>query len=90
MPDLKTTLLICAVVLWAVVQYGLMVWALRDLKHRRSVRGGNKVLWGFFILCLPVVGALIYAAGGPTSPVAVPLRLMAPRLRLQVRDDRAA
>ena len=34
MPDLKTTLLICAVVLWAVVQYGLMVWALRDLKRR--------------------------------------------------------
>lgn len=90
MPDLKTTLLICAVVLWAVVQFGLMVWALRDLKHRHSVRGGNKVLWGFLILCVPVAGALIYAAAAPTTPLAAPMRLMAPRLRLQVRDDRVA
>ena len=89
-PDLKTTLLICAVVLWAVVQYGLMFWALRDLRQRRSVRGGNKVLWALFILCLPVAGALIYAAAAPTTPLAAPLRPMAPRLRLQVRDDRAA
>lgn len=90
MPDLKTTLLICAVVLWAVVQFGLVIWALRDLKHRQSVRGGNRVLWGFLILCVPVVGALIYAAAAPTTPLAAPPRLMAPRLRLQVRDDRAA
>ena len=90
MPDLKTTLLICAVVLWAVVQYGLMIWALRDLRHRQSVRGGNRVLWGFFILCVPVAGALIYAAVAPTTPLAAPLRPMAPRLRLQVRDDLAA
>jgi hypothetical protein len=90
MPDLKTTLLICAVVLWAVVQYGLMFWALLDLRQRRSVRGGNKVLWAFVILCLPVAGALIYAAAAPTTPLAAPLRPMAPRLRLQVRDDRAA
>ena len=90
MPDLKTTLLMCAVVLWAIVQYGLMFWALRDLRQRRSVRGGNKVLWAFFILCLPVAGALIYAAAAPTTPLSAPLRLMAPRLRLQVRDDRAA
>lgn len=90
MPDLKTTLLICAVVLWASVQYGLVIWALRDLKRRRSVRGDNKVLWGLVILCLPVAGALIYAAAAPTTPLAAPPRLMAPRLRLQARDDRAA
>jgi hypothetical protein len=67
-----------------------MIWALRDLKHRQSVRGGNKVLWGFLILCVPVAGALIYAVAAPTTPLAAPMRLMAPRLRLQVRDDRAA
>lgn len=90
MPDLTTILLICAVVLWASVQYGLMIWALRDLKHRRSVRGGNKVTWGLFILCVPVAGALIYAAAAPTTPLSAPPRFMAPRLRLQARDDRAA
>jgi hypothetical protein len=45
-PDLKTLLLICAVLLWACVQYGLMAWALRDLVRRPRVRGDNKILWG--------------------------------------------
>ncbi|MFT4038944.1 MAG: PLD nuclease N-terminal domain-containing protein [Thermomicrobiales bacterium] len=90
MPDLKTTLLLTAVLLWVGVQYGLVVWALRDLKRRRSVRGGNKVLWGLLILCLPVAGALIYGAVAPTTPLAASPRPMAPRLRLLTRDDPAA
>ena len=58
-PDLKTLLLICAVLLWACVQYGLMAWALRDLMRRPRVRGDNKILWGMLILTVPVIGALL-------------------------------
>jgi hypothetical protein len=89
-PDLKTFMLICAVLLWAGVQYGLMVWAVRDLLQRPSVRGGNKFLWGMLILTLPVLGALIYAIAAPITPLALPPRLVLPQRHLAAHDDSAA
>ena len=62
-------MLICAVLLWAGVQYGLMAWALRDLLRRPRVRGDNKILWGMLILIVPVIGALVYAVAAPGDPV---------------------
>ncbi len=90
MPDLKTFLLIVAVLLWAGVQYGLMTWALRDLVRRPRVRGDNKILWGMLILTVPVIGALFYAAVAPVTPMARVPRLVAPQRRLAARDDPAA
>ena len=55
------------VVLFGALQYGLIVYALRDLMRRPSVRGDNKPLWALVILILPVAGAVIYATIGPTS-----------------------
>jgi hypothetical protein len=85
--DLKTLMLICAVLLWAGVQYGLMVWALRDLMRRRRVRGDNKVLWAMFILIVPIIGALTYAVLAPDTPFARTPRLMPPMRRLAAHDD---
>jgi hypothetical protein len=90
MPDLKTILLICAVLLWSAVQYGLMAWAIRDLLRRGRVRGDTKVLWGLLILTIPVVGALFYAAVAPIEPLARPPRLVVPPRRFPARDDSAA
>ena len=90
MPDLKTFLLICAVLLWAGVQYGLMVWAIRDLLRRSRVRGDNKVLWSMLILIVPVLGALIYAIAAPAGPLIHPPRLIVPPRRLATHDDPAA
>jgi hypothetical protein len=89
-PDLKTFLLICAVLLWAGVQYGLMAWAVRDLVRRSRVRGDNKILWGILILTVPVIGALFYAAVGPVTPLARSARLIVPSRRLAAHDDTAA
>ena len=89
-PDLKTLLLICAVLLWAGVQYGLMAWAVRDLVRRPRVRGDNKILWGLLILTVPVIGALFYAAVAPVTPIGRVPRLIAPQRRLEARDDTAA
>jgi hypothetical protein len=89
-PDLGTFLLICAVLLWAGVQYGLMVWAVRDLIRRPSVRGNNKILWGMLILTVPVLGALIYAVVAPVSPFARIPRLIVPPRRFATPDDTAA
>lgn len=63
----QTWLTAALIVLAGGLQYGLMVYAIRDLRHRPSVRGNNKVLWALVVLCLPVAGALAYAVYGPTS-----------------------
>jgi hypothetical protein len=89
-PDLKTLLLICAVLLWAGVQYGLMAWAVRDLVRRPRVRGDNKILWAMLILTVPVIGALFYAAVAPMTPVARTSRLIVPQRRLEAHADTAA
>jgi hypothetical protein len=56
-----------AILIVASAQYGLIIYALRDLLRRPSVRGDNKVLWGLVILTLPFVGPLLYTYMGPTS-----------------------
>lgn len=56
-----------AVVLVAGLQYGLAIYAVRDLHRRPSVRGNNKVAWGLLILGLPFIGPLLYTYMGPTS-----------------------
>ena len=65
--SLHTWLLALAIVAWGAVQYGLVVWTIRDLVRRPRVRGDNKVFWALVILTLPLVGALVYASLGPTS-----------------------
>jgi len=63
----QTVLLAAGVVLWAAIQYGLAVHALRDLARRPRVRGENKVVWALVILGIPIAGALVYTIYGPTS-----------------------
>ena len=83
-------LLICAVLLWGGVQYGLVVWAMRDLRQRPRVRGGNKVVWALLILIVPIVGPLIYSVAAPAAPLMRPPRLIVSRRRLMTHDDTAA
>jgi len=67
-------LLAVAILVLGGAQYGLVVYTLRDLIRRPSVRGGNKVAWGLLILTLPFAGALAYASLGPTSFMPRPVR----------------
>ncbi len=55
------------ILFWIAAQFGLAVWALRDLWRRPRVRGDNKVAWALMILILPVIGPLVYSSFGPTS-----------------------
>ena len=72
--SLETWLLALGIVVWGALQYGLVVWTLRDLLRRPRVRGDNKVVWALVILTLPFVGALLYASIGPTSFLPRPTR----------------
>ena len=58
----------------AVSWYGLQVAALRDLVRRPRVRGDNKLLWAFAILCIPYAGALSYLTIGPIGFMPRPVR----------------
>lgn len=73
-----------AVLALAALWYGLQVAALRDLYARPRVRGNNKLLWAFAILCVPYVGALGYLSMGPTSFLPRPRRV-ARRTRVAAR-----
>jgi Phospholipase_D-nuclease N-terminal len=70
----QTGLLAFLILIAGAAQYGLMVYCVRDLMRRPTVRGDNKVIWVFVILCLPFVGALIYLVMGPTSFIPRPNR----------------
>jgi hypothetical protein len=59
--------LVIAILVLAAAQYGLTIYAVRDLIRRPSVRGNNKVAWGLLILTLPFLGPLLYTYMGPTS-----------------------
>lgn len=74
--SLQTFLLATAIVGFGAAQYALMFHAMRDLLHRPRVRGGNKVLWGLVILCIPIGGALLYSWIGPTSFLHRPSRTL--------------
>ena len=64
-----------AVLALAVLWYGLQAVALRDLHARPRVRGDNKLMWAFVILCVPYAGALGYLSLGPTSFLCRPRRI---------------
>jgi len=76
-----------AIVGVGAAQYILMYNAIRDLLRRSRVRGGNKVLWGLVILCLPILGALLYSWMGPTSLLS---RQSRPYLNHTQRSTRAS
>ena len=45
----------------AVIQVGLLVFALRDLLNpERRVMGGNKLVWGLVIVLVNLIGPLVY------------------------------
>ena len=64
---LTSVLAAIAVVGLGTAQYILMVQALRDLARRSRVRGDNKMAWALLIMCVPIVGPVVYGWMGPTS-----------------------
>lgn len=61
------TAVIVLIVVVGFTQYALMYLAMRDLVRRPRVRGGNKVIWAMVVLCLPILGAILYDWSGKTG-----------------------
>ncbi|HEV2127861.1 MAG TPA: PLDc N-terminal domain-containing protein [Thermomicrobiales bacterium] len=68
----QTAVMVALVAGLGTAQYIFTVQALRDLRRRPRVRGDNKTGWTLLILCLPIVGALVYGWMGPTSLIRRP------------------
>jgi ABC-2 type transport system ATP-binding protein len=83
--------LVALLVVLAVVELGLLAWALVDLYRRPAsqVSGGSKIPWLILCLLLQVIGPAVYLAAGREKPApaarslspgaAVPPPLEAPR-----------
>ena len=44
----------------ALLEIGLMIWALVDVARRDYVRGNNKVVWILVIVIINIIGPIIY------------------------------
>lgn len=43
-----------------ILQLLLMIFALVDLVKREKVTGGNKIVWGFVIVLINIIGPILY------------------------------
>ncbi|MGI8478049.1 MAG: PLD nuclease N-terminal domain-containing protein [Thermomicrobiales bacterium] len=73
------------ITLFAAAQYGLVWYALGDLRRRPRVRGDKKMSWLLVILVLPLAGPLIYGMFGPIGFMPRPNR--PPRQSLAVLNE---
>lgn len=73
--SMPTVIAAIVVIGLGTAQYILMVQSLRDLGRRPRVRGDNKVAWALVILCVPIIGPLVYGWMGPTSLIRRPQAL---------------
>ena len=48
----------------AVVELGLLVFALVNIVTRKRVKGGNKAVWIILVVLVSVIGPIIYFAFG--------------------------
>jgi hypothetical protein len=49
----------------ALIQLGLVIWALYDLtRPNRRVKGGSKVVWALIVIFLGMIGPILYFVVG--------------------------
>lgn len=56
--------LLAVIIPLAIVQLGLMIWAIVDLIKRDAVRGDSKVVWAIVIILFSTLGPIAYLVWG--------------------------
>ena len=46
------------------IELGLIIWALLDLRKRKTVKGGSRLVWLLVILFFTTLGPIVYLAWG--------------------------
>jgi hypothetical protein len=63
-----STGVIIALVLLALVEIGLMVWAVVDIVQRPAVLWGQKWIWLVIVILFGIIGPIVYFAVGRVQP----------------------
>lgn len=61
---LDTGQLIVLIIPLALIEIGLLVFALRDLIKRKKVKGDNKWVWGIVVVLVNIIGPILYLLFG--------------------------
>ena len=64
MGGLSTGELLAVFVPLAVLELGLLAWALVDLTRRDAVKGGSRLLWALIIVLFNLLGPILYLTWG--------------------------
>ncbi|MCZ7661488.1 MAG: PLD nuclease N-terminal domain-containing protein [Thermoleophilia bacterium] len=59
-----TLVLALAIIPIALIEFGLVVWALVDLSRRTRVKGGRRLVWLVVILLFELIGPIVYLVWG--------------------------
>ncbi|HZK49380.1 MAG TPA: PLD nuclease N-terminal domain-containing protein [Thermoleophilia bacterium] len=62
--DERLTALLAVIIPLAIIQLGLMIWAIIDLVRRERVRGGSKLIWALVIVFVSTIGSILYLVWG--------------------------
>jgi len=62
--DSRFAALLAVIIPLALIQLGLMIWAIIDLVGRERVRGGNKLIWALVIVFVSTIGSILYLVWG--------------------------
>ena len=62
--DSRIGALLAVAIPLALIQLGLMIWAIVDLVKRERVRGGSKLLWALVIVFVSTIGPILYLVWG--------------------------
>lgn len=62
--DSRIGALLAVAIPLALIQLGLMIWAIVDLVGRERVRGGSKLLWALVIVFVSTIGSIVYLVWG--------------------------
>ncbi|MCJ7522965.1 MAG: PLD nuclease N-terminal domain-containing protein [Dehalococcoidia bacterium] len=58
--ELTTGQLIALIIPLALVELGLLAFAIYDLIKRERVKGNNKWVWGILIMFVSIIGPILY------------------------------
>ena len=62
--DSRIGALLAVLIPLALIQLGLMIWAIVDLVRRERVRGDSKLLWALVIVFVSTIGPIVYLVWG--------------------------
>jgi hypothetical protein len=59
-PNINLAQLLPLLIPVAILELGMLIWALLDIIRRKRVKGGNKVVWILVVVLINIIGPIVY------------------------------